>query len=226
MPKRRKPKEHTFSQDPAVPANEAIKQDPTDSERAANGQPIAGEEPEAGEALGGGAIVEPPEQAVQRLTGEVETLKDRYLRLAADFDNFKKRMVRERSEARSRAQAEVIANSLDALDDLGRVTSLDPSSVSVGDVLSGVQLVERKLLRELESAGLRRVGQVGDGFDPNLHEAVGALPAQTPEDDGTVAAVLQIGYQFGNALLRPARVHVNVAPEGEADVGMGEEART
>lgn len=213
MPKRRLPEEHTSPPDPGAPANEAI-QGGTSAQR-----PPDDESTEAELSAAGAAVVEPPEQAVQRLGDEFDALKDRYLRLAAEFENYKKRMARERREAWSRAQAQVIANSLDALDDLGRVTALDPSKVSVQDVLSGVQLVERKLLRELESAGLRRIGLVGEDFDPNVHEAVGTMPAPSAEDDGTVAAVLQIGYHFGDVLLRPARVQVSVVAEGGGSVG-------
>jgi molecular chaperone GrpE len=168
---------------------------------------------DAASAVEGSALIEPPDQAVRRLKDEVDTVKDRYLRLAAEFENFKKRMARERAETWARAQADVVSNILDALDDFTRVTQMDPSSAAVPDLLSGVQLVERKLLRELESAGLTRVGRVGESFDPNLHEAVGAVPANSPEDDGSVAAVLQVGYQFGNALLRPARVQVSVTSD-------------
>ncbi len=168
---------------------------------------------EAETSQGGAALVEPPQQAIQRLTDELEATKDRYLRLAAEFDNYKKRTVRERSEMRGRAQAEVIANTLDALDDLARVSDLDPTAATVQDVLAGVELVERKLLRELESAGLKRVGAVGEDFDPNHHEAIGSVPATGPEDDGTVAAVMQVGYRFGDILLRPARVQVAMFSE-------------
>ena len=163
---------------------------------------------------GRGALVEPTDQAVERLTSELADAKDRYLRLAADFDNFRKRMQRERTETWARAQADVVANILDVLDDFGRVTGIDPSQSSVQDVLDGVGLVERKLLHELETAGLERVGAAGESFDPNLHEAVGTLPAPSPAAEGSIAAVFQPGYQFGGALLRPARVQVYVASEG------------
>ncbi len=186
---------------------------------ASNDEPAP--EPAAGGAVsaaGGGdghtSLVEPPEQAVARLTSELAEAKDRYIRLAADFDNFRKRVQRERTETWARAQADVVANVLDALDDFGRVTGIDREQANVRDVLDGVELVERKLLHELESAGLVRVGAPGEPFDPNLHEAVGTLLAPSPDQEGTIAAVFQAGYQFGGAMLRPARVQVYVAPEG------------
>ena len=85
-------------------------------------------------------------------------------------------------------------------------------------MIKGVELVERKMLKELEAAGLERVGDVGEPFDPNHHEAVGSLPAPSAEEDHTVGAVLQPGYKFSGALIRPARVQVRMwngeAPEG------------
>ena len=163
-------------------------------------------------------LVEPPEQALERVTGELEELNDRYLRLAAEFDNFRKRVTRERSQMRAQAQADLVRDVLDALDDLERVTSHEASHGSVQEVVAGVEMVERKLMSELERMGLERVGAPGVRFDPNDHEAVGALPAPSPEQDGTVAAVLQPGYRFGGMLLRATRVQVYVAmkPAGEA----------
>lgn len=157
---------------------------------------------------GGAALVEQPGEAVRRLSDELAALKDQHLRLAADFDNFRKRTQRERGETWARAQAHVVSNILDALDDLARVSALDPAGAQPKDVLEGVQLVERKLVRELQSAGLERVGAPGERFDPNLHEAVTTAPAQGPDQDHVIAGVLQPGYRFGGALLRPARVTV------------------
>ena len=144
----------------------------------------------------------------EQLQSKFDELQDRYLRIAAEYENFRKRTARERVEMWQRAQAEVVSNILDALDDFERVLQLDSASASVEDVIKGVELVERKLLRELESAGLERVGRVGEAFDPKHHEAIGSLPAGTEEEDHTVGAILQSGYKFGGALIRPAMVQV------------------
>ncbi len=157
-----------------------------------------------------GAAVEAltSEEAIERLQSQLDELQDRHLRIAAEYENFRKRTARERAEMWQRAQAEVVSNILDALDDFERVLQLDSASASAEDVIKGVELVERKLLRELESAGLERVGRVGEAFDPNHHEAIGSLPAQAEEEDHTVGAILQSGYKFGGALIRPAKVQV------------------
>lgn len=152
---------------------------------------------------------------VAALGEELRELQDRHLRLAAEYDNFRKRTARERVEDRQRAQGELASALIDALDDLGRVAHLDPAATTATDVVAGVELVERKMLKALTDRGLERVGAVGDPFDPNLHEAIGGLPAPSPDLDQTLAAVFQPGYRLGATLLRPARVQVYMhADEG------------
>ncbi len=160
------------------------------------------------DAAGAAPPLETVDQAVERLQRQLNELQDRHLRTAAEYENFRKRTAKERTEMWKRAQADVVSSILDALDDFQRVLELDRSTTSAEDVIAGVELVERKLFRELEGAGLERVGQQGEPFDPNLHEAVGAIPAEAEEQDHTVGAILQAGYKFAGALIRPARVQV------------------
>ena len=134
--------------------------------------------------------------------------QDRYLRLAAEYDNYRKRVVKERQEVGPRAQAELIKQLIDSLDDLARVAHIDPSVADVAAVVQGVDLVEKKLLKTLTSAGLELVNPVDQPFNPELHEAVGTEPALSPEDDHMVSRVYQQGYVFKGQLLRPARVVV------------------
>lgn len=154
-----------------------------------------------------------PESGPHPAVVELEELKDQHLRLAAEFDNFRKRRAREQIENRERAQGDLLRQLLDALDDLARVAHVDPSQSAVGEVIQGVEMVERKLLRQLEIAGMERVGAVDEPFDPNVHEALTSVPAETPEQDHTIAAVLQVGYRFHKQLLRPAHVQVRVWSE-------------
>lgn len=148
------------------------------------------------------------EHETATVIAELEEIQDRHLRLAAEYDNYRKRTSKELADAGVRAQAFLVGRLLDTLDDLGRVAHVDPTSVDAKDVLEGVELVERKMLRELEALGLERIGAVGQPFDPNDHEAIGALPAESLEQDHTVAHVLQLGYRLGPTLMRPARVQV------------------
>lgn len=152
--------------------------------------------------------VEPPDQAIARLEGEVDALKDRHLRLAAEYDNYRKRIAKERAETWMKAQAEVVARLVDALDDLSRFAHVDPAQTDARTIHDGVDLVERKFWKELEALGVTRVDQQGVPFDPNVHEAVTTQPASSPDQDHTVGAVLQAGYRLRDTLLRPARVVV------------------
>ena len=159
---------------------------------------------------GADELFEMPEETIKRLKSELETQKDAYLRLAAEFANFRNRRIKERSETWNQAQADLMGTLLESIDDLARVTELDPNQVSVADVVSGVDLVERKLLRELAAKGLERTGEQGEKFDPNFHEAVATAPAPSEAEEDHVAMVLQVGYKMGKNLLRPARVQVYV----------------
>lgn len=134
--------------------------------------------------------------------------QDRYLRLAAEYDNYRKRTARERSEQTSRAQADLVRQLLDALDDLARFAHVDPATADAATVAQGVELVERKFLKTLTAAGLEIIDPVNQTFDPQVHEAVATEPALSPEDDHVVARVFQVGYRFNGQLLRPARVVV------------------
>ena len=139
---------------------------------------------------------------------EVDRMQERYLRLAAEYDNYRKRTERERSESWLRAQADLAGRLLDPLDDLSRVTGDDGQEAGAEGVIEGVRLVERKLLKALEAAGLETVDADGTPFDPEVHEALMTVPAETPDEDDMVADVFQQGYRFKGVLLRPARVRV------------------
>jgi molecular chaperone GrpE len=139
---------------------------------------------------------------------ELQAAQDRHLRLAAEYDNYRKRTERERSESWTRAQAQLVERLLEPLDDLQRVAHFDPATTSAGSLLEGVQLVERKLLRVLEAAGLDPVEAEGQPFDPAIHEALASTAAERPDEDDTVADVFQKGYRLKGVLLRPARVRV------------------
>lgn len=139
---------------------------------------------------------------------ELAEQREKYLRLAAEYDNFRKRAKRETMESGQRAQAELAKHLIDALDDLARFAHVDPSTADAATVVQGAEMVEKKLHKALAAAGLQLINPVDQPFDPALHEAVATEPALSPEDDHMVARVYQSGYQFGSQLLRPARVVV------------------
>ena len=140
--------------------------------------------------------------------GDAEGLRDRYLRLAAEYDNYRKRTDRERVETRDRAQGQLIERLLEPLDDLQRVAQFNAETTTVAALLEGVQMVERKLSRALEALGLEVLEARGQPFDPAVHEALMTAPTEEVAEDDTVGEVFQPGYRFRGVLLRPARVQV------------------
>jgi len=159
--------------------------------------------------------MEPEIEAIRRLEAEVAELKDRHLRLAAEYDNFRKRAARERLELADRSQAALTVRLLDVLDDLDRLVSEGSGATTSEVVQQALVLIDRKLRKELEAAGLERIDPAGQAFDPSLHEAVAVLPPPEPSRDHTVSATFQVGYRFKGSLIRPARVQVYTS-EGHA----------
>ena len=139
---------------------------------------------------------------------DVASERDRYLRLAAEYDNYRKRSAKERQDAGMRAQADLVRQLIEALDDVARFAHIDPATTDAGTVVQGVDMVEKKLLKALGGAGLEIINPVGETFDPALHEAVATEPTSAQEDDHVVSRVYQPGYLFKSQLLRPARVVV------------------
>ncbi len=151
---------------------------------------------------------------VEELREELESLNDRHLRLAAEFDNYRKRNQRDREALASRLQADLVGSLLDVLDDLQRVAE-GGEDVEAEAVLEGVRLVEKKMMTVLESAGLSPVDAEGSRFDPERMEALGMVPTEDAGLDGQVADVFQRGYMLRDMLLRPARVRVYQHSENE-----------
>src|SRR5687767_7172729 len=141
-------------------------------------------------------------------TPDLSSEQEKYLRLAAEYDNYRKRSARERSEAGARAQADLVRQMVEGLDDLARFAHVDPSTTDAETIVQGVDMVEKKIMKALSSAGLRVINPVGETFDPALHEAVATEPTSAQEDDHVVARVYQPGYVFNTQLIRPARVVV------------------
>ena len=142
-----------------------------------------------------------------RLESEVAELKDRHLRLAAEFDNYRKRVTKERADLTDRAQANFVAKLLDVLDDMDRLVASDPAT-PLPTLREGLSAVDRKLWKDLEEAGVERIDPAGSAFDPSQHEAVSTVAAPDRALAGTVSATFQPGYRFKGVLVRPARVQV------------------
>jgi molecular chaperone GrpE len=142
------------------------------------------------------------------LAAELAAANEKHLRLYAEFDNFRRRAVRDRQDAEQRGMGAVMKGLLDSLDDLARVAHVDPAGTDAKTVLEGVALMEKKLLKSLAGHGLEAVDPVGQPFDPAVHEAITTAPAASEDEDDLVAQVFQVGYILNGTLLRPARVVV------------------
>jgi molecular chaperone GrpE len=208
-------KKHHAGPAPAKPAPGA--QDPGSEDAEAAGSALASGDAAAAAAAGAAPELAeaseatdagPPDAPAALLARELADQKDRLLRMAADFDNFRKRAAREKADVWGRAQGDLIQKVLEVIDDLGRVAHLDPAQTGAEALHEGMGLVERKFLKVLEGVGLERLDPSGQVFDPNAHEAVMTTPTPTPDLDGTVAMAFQSGYRFNGMLLRPARVSV------------------
>ena len=155
----------------------------------------------------------PVEEEVEEIVEEpaAEAAPDEsYLRLAADFDNYRKRVAREHAELTTRANERLVNELLPVLDDLERALEAaaehDHTVEGEAKLEEGVQLVHRSLASLLERHGLKEIETDGV-FDPHVHEALLAQPAEGAEE-GSVLQVLQKGYRLGDKVLRPARVIV------------------
>lgn len=138
-----------------------------------------------------------------------DELNDRHLRLAAEFNNFRRRTEQQRLELWTRAQADLVEKFLDVLDDLHRVADLDLSNTTVEGIMEGIDLVEKKFVRVVADTGMEIIDPVGDAFDPERMEAMMRVPTENEEEDDVVAQVFQKGYTLKGILVRPARVSVH-----------------
>ena len=142
------------------------------------------------------------------LAAQVAEQKDKYLRLYAELENFRRRAAKDRQDAEQRGMSHLLKGILDTIDDIARFAHVDPATTDARTLVDGVALVERNLLKSLAGHGLEVVNPVGEPFDPARHEALTTAPAERAEEDGTVAQVYQVGYVLAGTLLRPARVVV------------------
>ena len=164
--------------------------------------PPGGEQSDPNVALYQGKIAE--------LESELAEARSRYLRLAADFENFKKRARQEQLETIQHASAELIARLLPVLDDLNSVLDHKPEGIDESWV-KGLELSVRKLEEALGTHGLQPIESVGARFDPKQHEAVGHEEStEHPED--TVVSELRRGYRLRDRVVRPALVKVARPP--------------
>ena len=152
-----------------------------------------------------------------------EPMRERFLRLQADFENFKKRMDREKEDYHRHASAALVAKLLPVIDNFERALATDPRSEGESAMLQGITLIHRQLMDELKREGLVPLESVGEPFDPSRHEAI-ATDATSDLPPNTVVEEIQRGYFFMDRLLRPAAVKVSVDPSHHDTAVGGEES--
>jgi molecular chaperone GrpE len=162
-----------------------------------------------------------PEERIAALQAERDETKDRMLRIAAEFENFKKRARKAETDAIAEARERVLKDMLEVADNLERATGAHGQAAGNGAgttdgaaVLKGVNLVLRLLQQKLERYEVRPFEAQGQPFDPRVHEAISRI-ASDDVPSGAVAAELQKGYRVGERLLRPALVSVSSGPAGD-----------
>jgi len=142
------------------------------------------------------------------LKAELKEANDKYLRLYAEFDNYKRRTSKERIELLQTAGKEVIGDLLSTLDDFDRALKAIELSDSVDSIKEGVLLVSQKLKKTLQQKGLKEMEAINQPFDAEIHEAITKIPAPTDDLKGKVVDEIEKGYYLNDKVLRYAKVVV------------------
>ncbi len=151
---------------------------------------------------------EKSESEVEKLKKEVQLLQEKYMRQAAEFDNFRKRTAREKVEGMQTAGKDVIQSLLVVLDDMDRAEKQMEGTEDPELIKQGIHLIFQKLRNILQAKGLKQMNTIGEEFNPDLHEAITEIPAPSPELKGKVVDELERGYYMNDKILRHAKVVV------------------
>ncbi|MDQ6742865.1 MAG: nucleotide exchange factor GrpE [Candidatus Dormibacteraeota bacterium] len=178
----------------------------TDHDATEEPRPSAAEGGTTAEATADGS----PGQEARELASELEEANSRLLRVAADFDNYRKRARQEQLDTMRYASATLAERLLPVLDDAQRTLEHVPEGVDEG-WLKGLQMTFRQLEEVLGSVGVERIDALGQRFDPGQHEAIGSVESDEDEED-TVVGELRPGYRIHDRVLRPALVRVARRP--------------
>ena len=142
---------------------------------------------------------------LEKIKGELANVTDLRVRLAAEYDNFRKRSQREKDALYADVTASSVAALLPVVDNVER--ALAAENASAEDMRKGVEMIRTQASQAFEKLGVTAFGAAGEDFDPNLHNCVGTAPAEGVES-GKIALVLQKGYKLGDKVIRPAMVQV------------------
>jgi molecular chaperone GrpE len=148
------------------------------------------------------------DNAVEDLQAKVNELNDKYLRLFSEFDNFRKRSIKERIEYSKMASADVIASLLPIFDDLGRACEIAKNATEKDSFADGVNLIYSKFKSILNQKGVEEIPSVGEFFNTDFHEAISNVTAQSDEEKGKIVEEVEKGYILHGKVLRFAKVVV------------------
>ena len=151
---------------------------------------------------------EEPENAIDKIQKELDEQKDKYIRLFAEFDNFKRRSAKERVELFQTAGKEVITSLLDVLDDCDRAEKQLQTTEDLTQIKEGIQLVFNKLRSTLQNKGLKAMESINEDFDVEKHEAITEIPAPIPALKNKVVDEVTKGYYLNDKIIRFAKVVV------------------
>ena len=144
---------------------------------------------------------------------EAAEYRDRFLRSRAELETFRRRVSDDVERAREAGLDSAVLAVLSVFDDLGRALQAAETTDDPATIVPGVRAVKESLERNLENLDIRPIGEPGEPFDPNQHEALTAVPLTEGAEPGTIADVFQAGFKRGDRLVRPARVVVYKDPE-------------
>ena len=149
-----------------------------------------------------------PVETVETLKGELETLKDKYLRTVAEFDNYKKRTLKEKTELILNGSEKTVTTFLPILDDMERAIANASKATDITAVEEGWELIYNKFIKQLDSIGVKKIETNDADFDVDYHEAVAMVPGMGDDKKGKVIDCVQTGYTLNDKVIRHAKVAV------------------
>ena len=156
----------------------------------------------------GSELSESNDEEVEKLEAEIAELKDKHLRMVAEFDNFRRRNAKERLELTQTAGKDIITSLLVVLDDVDRASKQLETTTDIKVLKEGISLVFNKFRNIMQQKGLKAMEAVNKEFDADLHEAITEIPAPNPKMVGKVIDVVEAGYYLNDKLIRHAKVVV------------------
>ncbi len=148
------------------------------------------------------------EEKVKDLEAQLQELNDKYLRLAAEYDNYRKRTLKEKAELIKTAGEKVLVNLLPVIDDFDRALEHIDRASDIEALKEGVKLIYNHFQKFLKQQGVEEVEALGKPLDTDLHEAIQQVPAENEEQKGKIVNVVQKGYKLGDKVIRHAKVIV------------------